>query len=68
MNRRDIFWDHANPAFNAQPASDNDPSTPTPQNARFNTDGRGFWIHLTDDVQAEDKILPEEDIEKILNN
>lgn len=52
MNSQDIFWDYANPAVNA-----GDRSGVNPEDARFHTDGKGFWLHVTDDVEAEDTIF-----------
>jgi hypothetical protein len=39
---QDMFWRHNNPAA----------ETSNLDEARFNTDGAGFWLHLTDDVEG----------------
>lgn len=41
-NAQDIFWRHNNPAA----------ETTNSTEARFNTDGAGFWLHMTDDVEG----------------
>lgn len=42
FNAQDMFWDHQNPAAGTTNAS----------RAEFHTDGAGFWLHLTDDVEG----------------
>lgn len=42
FNSQDIFWRHNNPAA----------GTTNGDKARFNTDGAGFWLHVTDDVEG----------------
>jgi hypothetical protein len=42
FNRKDLFWRHQNPAS----------GTSNGNAARFHTDGEGFWIHATDEIQG----------------
>lgn len=42
VNAQDMFWDHNNPAAGTSNASA----------AEFHTDGAGFWLHATDDVEG----------------
>lgn len=42
FNRKDLFWRHQNPEAGNTNADE----------VRFHTDGEGFWIHATDEVQG----------------
>lgn len=42
LNAQDMFWDHNNPAAGTSNAGA----------ASFHTDGAGFWLHATDDVEG----------------
>lgn len=42
FNAQDMFWRHNNPEAGTNNASE----------ARFHTDGEGFWLHATDDIEG----------------
>lgn len=44
VNKKDIIWEHQNPILSGNPGNGG---------TGFNTDGKGFWIHITDGAEGE---------------
>jgi hypothetical protein len=47
VNKEDIVWEHQNPILPGTPGDNNGMDLGSRE---FHTDGKGFWLHLTDDV------------------
>lgn len=49
VNKEDILWEHQNPLLPGTPGDNNGMDLGSRQ---FHTDGKGFWLHLTDDISG----------------